>query len=148
MPDFKALIERLKVNEGFRSRVYKCSLGFDTIGYGFAIKDLELTEKEAEYLLANTELELWGCGLSPVPRAGCAEQVHYRSLDLCNSAKVAELISEVRPERIYHLAGLPAVPASWDDPWGTLEGNVRPLLNTLEAVRQLDLACRIMVVIC
>ena len=53
MPDFKALIERLKVNEGFRSRVYQCSLGFDTIGYGFAIKDLELTEKEAEYLLAN-----------------------------------------------------------------------------------------------
>ena len=53
MSDFKALIERLKVNEGFRSRVYQCSLGFDTIGYGFAIKDLELTEKEAEYLLAN-----------------------------------------------------------------------------------------------
>ena len=53
MPDFKALIERLKVNEGFRGSVYQCSLGFDTIGYGFAIKDLELTEKEAEYLLAN-----------------------------------------------------------------------------------------------
>ena len=53
MPDFKALIERLKVNEGFRSSVYQCSLGFDTIGYGFAIKDLELTEKEAEHLLTN-----------------------------------------------------------------------------------------------
>ena len=53
MPDFKALIERLKVHEGFRSSVYQCTQGFDTIGYGFAIKDLELTEKEAEYLLAN-----------------------------------------------------------------------------------------------
>ena len=53
MPNFKELIERLKVNEGFRSRVYQCSLGFDTIGYGFAIKDLELTEKEAEHLLTN-----------------------------------------------------------------------------------------------
>ena len=53
MPDFKALIERLKVNEGFRSDVYKCSEGFDTIGYGFAIKDLELTEEEATLLLAN-----------------------------------------------------------------------------------------------
>ena len=53
MPDFKVLIERLKVNEGFRSSVYQCSLGFDTIGYGFAIKDLELTEKEAEHLLTN-----------------------------------------------------------------------------------------------
>ena len=53
MPDFKTLIERLKANEGFRSKVYKDHLGFDTIGYGFAIKNLELTEKEAEYLLAN-----------------------------------------------------------------------------------------------
>ena len=53
MPDFKALIERLMVNEGFRSKVYKCSEGFDTIGYGFAIKDLELTEEEASMLLAN-----------------------------------------------------------------------------------------------
>ena len=53
MPDFKSLVERLKINEGFRSNVYKDHLGFDTIGYGFAIKDLELTEKEAEYLLAN-----------------------------------------------------------------------------------------------
>ena len=53
MPDLKTLVERLKINEGFRSRVYKCSEGFDTIGYGLAIKDLELTEKEAEYLLAN-----------------------------------------------------------------------------------------------
>tara|TARA_Y100000310_G_scaffold195939_1_gene195966 strand:- start:917 stop:1333 length:417 start_codon:yes stop_codon:yes gene_type:complete len=53
MPDFKALIERLKINEGFRSQVYKCSEGFDTIGYGFAIKDLELTEEEATLLLAN-----------------------------------------------------------------------------------------------
>ena len=53
MPDFKALIERLKVNEGFRSKVYKCTEGFDTIGYGFAIKDLELTKEEASLLLAN-----------------------------------------------------------------------------------------------
>ena len=53
MPDFKALIERLKVNEGFRSKVYKCTEGYDTIGYGFAIKDLELTKEEASLLLAN-----------------------------------------------------------------------------------------------
>ena len=53
MPNFDTLIERLKVNEGFRSTVYQDHLGFDTIGYGFAIKDLELTEEEASYLLAN-----------------------------------------------------------------------------------------------
>ena len=53
MPDFKELIDRLKINEGFRAKVYQCTEGFDTIGYGFAIKDLELTEEEASLLLAN-----------------------------------------------------------------------------------------------
>ena len=37
------LIDRLKISEGFRNRVYKCTEGFDTIGYGVAIKDLVLS---------------------------------------------------------------------------------------------------------
>ena len=35
MPDFKALIERIGVNEGFRSKPYQCSEGVWTIGHGF-----------------------------------------------------------------------------------------------------------------
>ena len=46
-----ALLERIKKHEGFRSRVYKCTEGFDTIGYGFAIKDLEIDEDIAEMIL-------------------------------------------------------------------------------------------------
>ena len=53
MPDFKALIDRLKINEGFRGTPYRCTENILTIGYGFAIKDLVLTEEEASYLLAN-----------------------------------------------------------------------------------------------
>ena len=100
----------------------------------------------AEYLLASTELDLWGCGLSLVPKFACAKQVRYRSLDLCDAAAVADLLHEVQPDRVYHVAGLPGVHTSWDDPWGTLEGNVRPLLNTLEAMRKMNLDCRIIVV--
>ena len=40
----KDLLERIKHHEGYRSKVYKCTEGYDTIGYGFAIKDLELEE--------------------------------------------------------------------------------------------------------
>tara|TARA_R110000744_G_scaffold27334_3_gene66813 strand:+ start:2184 stop:2672 length:489 start_codon:yes stop_codon:yes gene_type:complete len=38
------LIDSIKQHEGFVAIVYKDSLGIDTIGYGFAIKDLELDE--------------------------------------------------------------------------------------------------------
>ena len=34
IPDFKALIERIGVNEGFRSKPYQCSEGVWTIGHG------------------------------------------------------------------------------------------------------------------
>ena len=43
-----SLIEDVKQEEGFKGTVYKCTEGFDTIGYGTR---LPLTEKEAELLL-------------------------------------------------------------------------------------------------
>ena len=45
------LIKQIKKHEGFRSTVYQCTEGYDTIGYGFAIKDLELDEDIAELIL-------------------------------------------------------------------------------------------------
>ena len=45
------LIKAVKESEGFRDRVYKCTEGFDTIGYGFAVKDLVMDEDIAEMIL-------------------------------------------------------------------------------------------------
>ena len=46
-----SLLKRIKHHEGFRSKVYQCTEGYDTIGYGFAIKDLEIDEDIAEQIL-------------------------------------------------------------------------------------------------
>ena len=46
-----SLIESIKQHEGYVGVVYKDSLGIDTIGYGFAIKDLELDEDICEIIL-------------------------------------------------------------------------------------------------
>ena len=46
-----SLINQIKKHEGFRSTVYQCTEGYDTIGYGFAIKDLFLDEDIAELIL-------------------------------------------------------------------------------------------------
>lgn len=46
-----SLIDNLKESEGFRNRVYKCTEGYDTIGYGFAIKDLVMDEDIATMIL-------------------------------------------------------------------------------------------------
>ena len=53
-----SLLEQIKEHEGFRSTVYQCTQGVDTIGYGFAIKDLELTKDMAEKILIKKIAEL------------------------------------------------------------------------------------------
>jgi len=47
----KDIIEQLKIHEGYKSKVYKCTAGVDTIGVGFAIKDLNLSEEVCELIL-------------------------------------------------------------------------------------------------
>ena len=39
-----SLKESLKIHEGFRSNVYKCTMGHDTVGYGFKCCDLSADE--------------------------------------------------------------------------------------------------------
>ena len=46
-----SLIESIKKHEGYVGVVYKDSLGIDTLGYGFAIKDLELDADVCDIIL-------------------------------------------------------------------------------------------------
>ena len=52
------LIESIKEHEGYVGVVYKDSLGIDTIGYGFAIKDLELDADICDIILERKVKEL------------------------------------------------------------------------------------------
>ena len=49
--DFNEILEDIKKHEGFESKVYKCTEGYDTIGYGFAIKDLVIDKDVADLIL-------------------------------------------------------------------------------------------------
>ena len=49
--ELESIVEDIKKHEGFRSTVYQCTEGYDTIGYGFAIKDLIIDEDVANLIL-------------------------------------------------------------------------------------------------
>jgi len=49
--NYQRLIESIKHHEGFRKGVYMDTLGYETIGYGFAIKNLEIDEDIAGLIL-------------------------------------------------------------------------------------------------
>jgi len=54
---YEDVIRNLKKYEGFKSKIYLDSRGFETIGYGFLMKDFDLKENEAEIILRRKVLE-------------------------------------------------------------------------------------------
>jgi GDP-4-dehydro-6-deoxy-D-mannose reductase len=67
-------------------------------------------------------------------------------LDLENYKKVRDLIQTVKPDEIYHLAGISHVPTSWSNPRSTFSINVMGTVNLLEAIRELGKDTRILIV--
>ena len=51
MKDLSNLKKQIALHEGYEPHVYKCPNGFDTIGYGFAIKDLYMDKEVADLIL-------------------------------------------------------------------------------------------------
>jgi GDP-4-dehydro-6-deoxy-D-mannose reductase len=58
----------------------------------------------------------------------------------------AAVLVQAAPDQIYHLAAQAFVPISWQDPWGTLENNIRAEANLLHAAAQQRSAARILIV--
>ena len=71
---------------------------------------------------------------------------HLHQIDLRNPDAVHELIGQVQPEQIYHLAAQASPRLSLASPWETLENNIRAQLNVFEACIAHGLAPRILVV--
>ena len=55
--------------------------------------------------------------------------------DICDANKVRELIDDIRPDRVFHLAAQSSVPVSWKEPVQTLMTNIMGELHLFEAVR-------------
>lgn len=93
-----------------------------------------------------TDLEVWGVSQSSeVPRSPDARINLFRG-DLTDPRFTANLVSKVSPDRIYHLAAQAFVPISWQDPWATLENNIRAQTNLLHAAVQNHSRARILIV--
>jgi GDP-4-dehydro-6-deoxy-D-mannose reductase len=99
------------------------------------------------YLLACTDWNLLGTVYPrPVEAQPSEPRLRLVHADLRETANVLALVSEERPDYIFHLAAQSFVPASFAGPWDTLENNIRGELNLLEAVRRSGLETRFLVI--
>lgn len=66
--------------------------------------------------------------------------------DLRNPNAVSESLEQFQPDAIYHLAGQAFVPTAWANPWSTIENNVQPQLNILQAMIAQKSRARLLIV--
>lgn len=71
--------------------------------------------------------------------------IRWIPVDLRDSAATAAVLDDVRPDQIYHLAGQAFVPRSFEDPWDTLETNIRAQLNLMTACIALNLTPKVLI---
>lgn len=69
----------------------------------------------------------------------------YIQADLGDASAARAAVRAAAPDRVLHLAAQASVPASWEDPRATLEGNLLSTHNLLEAVRAEAPAARVLV---
>ncbi len=93
-----------------------------------------LVSKKANY-------ELYGIirGRSSLEKIGHnVNSLRMINCDLVNFGSVFNVVREIKPDFIYHLAGESSVKLSWAGPFSSVNNNIVATLNILEALRFVD----------
>jgi len=102
----------------------------------------------AEYLLAHTDLEVWGTDISSNDRniARIRDDLELVVGDMSDPDVASDILSQTQPDYIFHLAAQAFVPLSWSDPWQTIANNIRLQLNILKTLVDTGSRPRVLVV--
>lgn len=100
------------------------------------------------YLSAHTDLELFGAIITPPEEDTRLRDyaIHLHQVDFRDEEKVKTLLLNIKPDIVFHLAAQAFVPASFKNPWETLENNIKGQLNLFQSMLSLELDARVLVV--
>ena len=94
-----------------------------------------------------------GVSLAPDTNPSLSEQIQlsdflasHNLFDIDNLERLKALVSASQPEVVFHLAAQPLVRRSYSDPLRTWSTNVLGSLNVLEALKQLDTSCAVVMI--
>ncbi len=90
----------------------------------------------ADYLIDKEGLEVHGIRRPRSRSDFVRRDVQYHEGDIIDFYSMADLVSKIKPDYLFHLAAQSFVPLSWQAPKATLETNIIGTVNILEAVRR------------
>lgn len=68
------------------------------------------------------------------------------NLDVLNKDQIREVLTEVHPDYIIHLAAQSSVALAWKNPTLTIDVNIKGSVNVLDVVRELDYKPRVLLI--
>ena len=99
----------------------------------------------AKYLLAKGE-KVTGTVYKNLKTNKLNDNIKLVKMDIRNYHQIHEVIKILNPSHIYHLAANSSITASWSHPVQIFETNVNGTLNLLQAVRNLKIDTRILLI--
>lgn len=73
-------------------------------------------------------------------------KINVKRMNLLDKEQVDEVIENIKPDKVFHLAGQSAVGLSWKSPVLTVDINVNGTLNILEAIKKHSKASKILII--
>lgn len=100
------------------------------------------------YLIDHIQKDcIWSIIVTKMPHEKIEKNgVDVRNLDIMDKQSVSDLLNEVHPDYIFHLAAQSSVALSWKNPGLTVDVNIKGSLNVLDAIRELDYKPRVLLI--
>lgn len=100
------------------------------------------------YLIHHLKNDLrWEVMATKMPQETIAvDDVAIYDLDIMNKEQVIQLLSELQPDAILHLAAQSSVGLSWKNPDLTIDVNIKGSIHVLDSIRTLDYTPRVLLI--
>lgn len=100
------------------------------------------------YLIQHLKQDLhWEIMATKMPQETIAiEDVDIYDLDILDKNQVTQLLKELRPDVILHLAAQSSVGISWKNPDLTIDVNIKGSIHVLDSIRTLDYTPRVLLI--
>jgi GDP-4-dehydro-6-deoxy-D-mannose reductase len=102
----------------------------------------------AEHLV-HTDATVYGTYLSDDSTkllSGIRDKITLKKLNLLDLEATEELVNEIKPQEVYHLAALASAAASFKNPADTMRHNIESQMHLFEAIKKAQLTdCKILI---
>ena len=92
------------------------------------------------------EYESWDLVCTKIPSESIDKDVTVFDLDITDKTQIINLLKEVNPDYIFHLAAQSSVALSWKNPSLTIDINIKGTVNLLDSIRELEMNPRILLI--